>query len=424
MTADRSGPTAPPARSSAWPVRSVTAQEWRDFVRVDSHAFGSTMSDDVVEAVRETHEQSRDIGAYDGADLVGIATAYSFQLSVPGATMPAAAVSWVGVLPTHRRRGVLSALMTAQLRSVHDAGQEPIAILWASEPQIYGRFGYGRASQAYSCTVPRDNGALLPSAPADPSLRLRLVEPDDWRLTADVYATVASRRPGIPSRDERWWTRAVRDLPSTREGRSALRCVVAEDSGGSVRGYARYATKADWTGWVSAGVVSVREVMATDPAALAALYRYLFDLDLMGSTELPYVPVDDPLLHWLANPRTAKPALGDALYVRLVDLARALSGRTYTENFDVVLEVEDRTCPWNDGRWRLVGGPHGATCRPSGDPADLTLGATDLGAAFLGGTPLTELAAAGRVAEHRHGALREASRAFPHTPAPWNPAVF
>jgi predicted acetyltransferase len=164
---------------------------------------------------------------------------------------------------------------------------------------------------------------------------------------------------------------------------------------------------------------------ATPPSSpsSAALYRYLFDLVLMGSTSLWNVPVDDPLMHWLENTRRAKPESGDALYVRLVDLPAALARRRYSTDVDVVLEVDDPRCPWNAGRWRLTGGTGGATCARTDDPADLSLGTRELGAAYLGGTSLVELAAAGRVSGPAEP-LRATSRAFGTDPAPWCPVVF
>lgn len=412
-----------PAVRDRWPVRTLAPQDWEAFLRVDSHAFGMSIPEEIVDAERALQEEGASIGAHDGDDLVGIATAYSYLLSVPGGRLPAAAVSWVGVLPTHRRRGVLSALMAGQLDRLHEADREPIAVLWASEPAIYGRFGYGLAGRRLQLSVPRSSTALRADAPRDDRLRLRLVDAADWKVTADVYAAVAARRPGVPGRDAAWWERAVRDVPALREGRSELRAVVAEDGDG-VRGYARYSTRQDWSDGYAKGDVAVREVCATDPAALASLYRYLLDLDLMSRTELWNVPVDDPLLHWLSDPRTAKPRLAEALYVRLVDVGGALAGRTYAVPVDCVLDVVDRTCPWNEGRWRLVGGPARAGCERSDLPADLRLDIADLGAVFLGGTSLAELAQAGRVEEARPGRVAEVARAFAHTPAPWTPAVF
>jgi len=416
--------TTPLSPATPWPVRPLTDEDWEEYVALDSHAFGATMPEETITADRALHRGARSIGAHDGTTLAGIATAYSYDISVPrGCSIPAAAISWVGVLPTHRRRGVLRALMTSQLHSIHEVGREPLAILWASEPQIYGRFGYGMATRGLSLTVPRDPRALLTTVVSDPSLRLRLVDAADWKTTAGVYDAVASVRPGMPARDELWWGQAVQDIPAMREGRSELRCVVAEDDGG-VRAYARYRTKQSFDDGFGSGVVSVREVMGVDPAALASLYRYLFDLDLMGSTELWHRPVDDPLMSWLQNPRRAKPILGDALYVRLVDLPRALGGRTYTTTIDVVIEVSDETCPWNAGRWRLTGGRDGSTCDRTGDPADIALAVGDLGASYLGGTTLRELMLAGRVEERRAGAVAAAGAAFAHSPAPWCPAVF
>ncbi len=414
--------------ASAWPVRTLTDEQWPEFVALDGHAFGETSPDELVEAIRAGRETGRDIGAFDGDTMVGIATAYSLQMSVPGgALVPTAGVSWVGVLPTHRRRGVLGSLMTHQLDHIHDAGREPIAALWASEPPIYGRFGYGPASQHWFLKVPRSARALVEETPTDPSLRLRIVPADDWRVTQPVYDEVLATRPGMLARDEHWWTRAVRDLTATRGGRSALRAVVAEDDS-AVRGYARYATTQTHDEGFGQGTVSVREVLAADTAALALLYRYLCDLDLMTSTHLENVPVDDPLVHWLTNPRHGNGLRrGDALYVRLIDLGAALTARTYTTEVDVVLDVTDRHCPWNAGRWRLRGGPAGATCDRLGDReaggARLTLDVRELGAAYLGGTTLTERAQAGFVAGPVE-VVRATSAAFASTPAPWCPIVF
>jgi predicted acetyltransferase len=409
--------------SAALPVRPIGDDDWTSFFQIDSVAFGTTMPDGAIDREREFFEPGRSIGAFDGSDPVGIATAYSFDLSVPGGVLPAAGVSWVGVLPTHRRRGVLRSLMTHQLHDVHEKGREPLAILWASEPPIYGRYGYGLATRAYALEVLRSPRALRADAPHDPSLRLRLVPADDWKATAEVYAHAAAQRPGMLARDERWWRRAVRDIADMRDGRSELRCVLAEDDSG-VRGYARYSTKPDWTPGRPLGTVHVREVAASDPAASAAIYRFLFDQDLMGKVDVWNMAVDDPLLLWLDNIRAASPRWLDALYVRLVDLPAALRGRTYTVPVDVVLDVTDELCPWNAGRWHLVGDEDAATCEPTDRAADLSMSVTELGAAYLGGTLLADLALAGRVIEHTSGALATSSAAFHSSPAPWCPVVF
>jgi predicted acetyltransferase len=405
------------------PVRTIGDEDWAAFLETDSIAFGMTVPDEIIEPEREIFEEGRSIAAFDGSTPVGIATAYSLDLTVPGAVLPAAGISWVGVLPTHRRRGVLRALMTHQLHEIRERGREPLAILWASEPPIYGRFGYGLASRAYAMDVARSPRALRADAPTDPTLRLRLVPADDWTLTAEVYATVAAAHPGMLGRDERWWRKALRDPPSLREGRSALRCVVAEDDSG-VRGYARYATKQDWSPGQPKGIVHVREVVALDAPARAQLYRFLFDQDLMGTVDLWNVAVDDPLLYWLENLRATTPRLLDSLYVRLVDVPAALRARTYATPIDVVLEVTDPICSWNEGRWHLLASGDRVSCEATDRAADLSMAVTELGAVYLGGIPLTELVTAGRVAEHTAGAATRAGIAFQSNPAPWCPVIF
>jgi predicted acetyltransferase len=238
-----------------------------------------------------------------------------------------------------------------------------------------------------------------------------------------VYDAVAAARPGVVLREEPWWQRAVRDLASLRGAASPKRAVVAEDGDG-VRGFALYRTEQHWDERFGKGDVTVQEAMAADPAALAALYRYLFDLDLMGHATVR-VAVDDPVLHWLSDPRSAKPSLTDCLYVRLVDLPRALAGRAYAADVDVVIEVRDDLCPWNAGTWRLRATAGGdATCEPADDAPDLSMDVRELGAAYLGGTPVAHLADAGLVVERTPGSVTEMSAALSHHPAPWTSWVF
>jgi predicted acetyltransferase len=214
------------------------------------------------------------------------------------------------------------------------------------------------------------------------------------------------------------------DPESMREGASPLKCVVAERADGEVAGYARYRVKPVYEqGWE--GKVEVADLDALDPAATAALWRYLFGIDLTATVRAGRRPVDDPLLHLVSDVRRSRPSVRDSLHLRLVDLPAALEARSYGAPLDVVMEVEDAFCPWNEGRWRLVRDAQGAVgCTRTADPADLELSVRDLGSAYLGGVTLTSLAAAGRVRELRPGALAEASRAFASDVAPWLPHGF
>jgi predicted acetyltransferase len=208
-----------------------------------------------------------------------------------------------------------------------------------------------------------------------------------------------------------------------------LRCLLAEDASGT-RGYALYAGVDTWANFLPENVLTVRELMATDPAASAALCTDLLSRDLTTEFRLPRRPVDDPLLYQLADPRRTRPKLNDNLWVRIVDLPRALAGRRYACPVDVVLEVRDEILPANAGRWRLTttaeapGGGLAVSCVPASAPADLVLDVTELGAAYLGGTRLGAMAGSGLVAELRPGATRQLSAALAWDPAPWCPMVF
>ena len=428
--------TSAPRGDHPYPIRPVSSEEFDAFHTVDMHAFhGSPLSPEERQLVVSHLEFDRSLAAFDGDAPVGTAGAYSFQLSVPGsAALPAAGVTWVSVLPSHRRRGVLSSMMRRQLADVRDRG-ELLAVLWASESVIYSRFGYGRAMWHADFTLHRGEGTLAFAGQVDDRLRLRLVDPMSvLPELAKVYDAVLPSRPGFIARDESWWQRTVYDPPDRRQGTSPLHCVLAEDNGGP-RGYALYSAVSRWdsdTG-LPGGTLTVREMVGADAAASAALAADLLGRDLTTEFRLRGRPVDDPLLYQLADPRRARPRLKDALWVRIIDVPGALARRRYSAPADLVLEVRDELLPVNAGRWRLTtgeaaldGGGLSATCvaASAADEADVVLDVTELGAAYLGGTTLRALAGAGLVTEGRPGAVRQLSTALSWDPAPWCPVNF
>ena len=428
------------------PIRPITADEYPFFRRVHDHAFNSGPASPVrwARALRQ-FEPERSLAAIDdtlpaGETFVGTTGAYSLRMTVPGATLPVAGVSAVSVLPSHRRRGVLRSLMLRQLadlaaRGAHDAaatrGGEPIAVLWASETPIYARYGYGRASSNAYFRFERGDGAMAATAPADPALALRLAEPR--AVTAElakVYDAVLPGQPGFFARTDDWWGRVLHDEPDERHGLSPLRCLLAEDGSGA-RGYALYATADRWdeaTGLPDCRLV-VREVMAGDPAAAAALWHSLLTRDLVSTVTAELRSAEDPLLYQLLDQRRARVQVSDGVWVRIIDLPGALTRRAYSCPVDVVLEVTDELLAGNAGRWRLrAEGPGvpstNASCERTDQPADLALDIRELGAAYLGGTRLGTLAAAGLVTELRPGALVGLSAAMTWDPAPWCPQIF
>lgn len=364
-------------------------------------------------------EPHRFYAAYDGERPVATAGSFDLVMTVPGGPLPVAGVTWVGVLPTYRRRGLMAGLMRRQLEDLRTEGKA-VAALWASEASLYERYGYGPAAWMVSVALPK--GAAF--SRTVPPGGLRLVEPSDPALP-EVYERAAAVTPGWFRREPAaWWTYRLFDGERSRDGAGPLQAVLAEGDDGPA-GYALYSVKGGWEAGLPNGTVVVREVVATTPLAATRLWRHLLDLDLTATVTSRIVAADDPLLHLLADVRRARPALGDNLWVRLVDVPAALAGRRYAADVDVVLDVEDPLCPWNTGRWRLTGGRRASTCVATEAPADLVLGVSELGAAYLGGTPLQTRAAAGRVVERSEGALAAASTAFgPLGRGPWSPIVF
>jgi predicted acetyltransferase len=346
----------------------------------------------------------------DGNEILGTAGSWAFSMTVPGATLPVAGVTWVGVSPTRRRRGVLGALMSRQLQDLHDEGTA-VAALWASEAAIYGRYGYGTAAWLLRLTVAHASAFRVPVEAGE----LRRVPPGCPEVR-ETYARVAARTVGWPRRDDGWWAFAVHDPEHRRGGASPLECVAVDG------GYASYAVAVQWAHGRPASQVRVREVVAETRTAHAQLWRYLLDLDLTAEVAAE-VAVDDPLLlDLLAEPRVARGSLQDCLHVRLVDVPAALAGRRYATEVDLVLAVDDPRCPWNTGSWRLVGGRDGASCEPTAAEPDLALPVADLGAAYFGGTPLRSR---GAVRELSPGALSRATTALgPLAGAPWCPLTF
>ncbi|KAB1146411.1 GNAT family N-acetyltransferase [Streptomyces luteolifulvus] len=405
-------------------LRVLRQDEWDEWYTSLLRAFGGIPEAAEQRALfRELTETDRSIGVWDGDACIGSAGAFSFRLTVPGgASVPSAGVTMVGVAATHRRRGVLTSMMRRQLDDVRSWG-EPLAVLTASEPEIYGRFGYAAATHHVNARI--DTGRVrLTVPPGTDDVRLRYAEPADVIDACEaVYAQLVARRPGMVARIPGWERLWLLDPESSREGASPLQCVVAERDG-EVVGYARFRIRADWEPAGPKGTVLAQDVDALDAAAHAALWRFLFDIDLTSTVDAPRRPVDEPWQYLVSDIRRCSLLVRDSLHLRLVDVGAALEARTYQAPVDVVFEVEDAFCPWNTGRWRLAGDAKGASCERTRDTPDLALSVRELGAAYLGGVSLGALGAAGRVRELRQGALTEAAVGFGSTVAPWLPHGF
>ncbi|GGN21762.1 GNAT family N-acetyltransferase [Streptomyces fuscichromogenes] len=340
---------------------------------------------------------------------VGTAAAYSFELTLPGETpVPAAGVTAVGVLPSHRRQGVLSAMMRHQLTELRDRG-EFLSVLLASEATIYGRFGYGPATYTGRLTVPRHRAALaLPRArgvaqgPTTGSVEV-LRRSECGEILEEVYDRYRRAQPGALSRPHRWWALRAGQPPIAPAPRHVA---VHRDAGGVPDGYASYS--------VDAGTLTVDETIACDDSVFTALARFVLGHDLVGQVVFHHVPPRHPLRWQLADFRAGEVA-GDMdwLRVRLLDVPRALTARGWFAEGELVLDVADPFLG-EHGRYLLTVRDGKADCVPTDLQPDLSLDVRDLGSVYLGGTTPSTLVRAGHVRAHHSDAAALADALF-HT---------
>ncbi|MEU8571099.1 GNAT family N-acetyltransferase [Streptomyces pathocidini] len=406
-----------------WDVQDLPAAQWQAFYTAVLDAFHESEPDEATALWSSLAEPLRCHVVRDEGAIVGTAGIFSFRMTVPGGHLvETAGVSMVSVQPTHRRRGMLSALMRHQLESLQRQG-EPLAVLTASEAPIYGRFGYGVAARQLSLDVQSHHITL--ATPAGGEVAITLEDPHKALAACEAfYARQVPRRPGMLARTEGWEHLPLLDPPTRHDAAYPLECVMARVNG-EVAGYARYTVTVDWSRHNTAqGTVRVRDIEADNPHVYAALWRFLLETDLTSRVIAPNRPVDDALLHLVSDVRRCAPTVLDSMYVRIVDVPAALAARSYATRIDLVLEIVDAQAPWNRGRWRLTGDQLGAVCTRTEDAPDLTLGISALGSVYLGGTTLMELAAAGRIHAHRPETLAAATIAFTSPVAPWLPHSF
>lgn len=412
---DRTSPTTAPRAPEVRPVHGPEVDACYDVV---AKVFGMARSSpEGTEAERLVLPDERLLGAVtDRGEVVGTAGSYLFDLSMPGGELlGVAGVTNVGVLPTHRRRGILRSLMTHQLEAVAAEGL-PAAILDASEAGIYGRFGYGMASRYSVWTIRCDDATFVTEAPAR---TVRFVDQAEAApVLAPIYDAALRSSPGDVSRVPKWWELLLRRTERWKGGGNLYVAVVDPDpSAGEPGGYVIYSVGSGRDGDIFS--ISIRELVSASPDTAAALWRFCLDVDLASHVSAE-VAVDDPLIWRLADPRAARTKeVRDYLFVRLLDVEKAYSARRWSAPVDLVVEVRDGLRPDVAGRYRLVGGPDSSSCVRTGDPADLELDVADLGSLLLGGFAPSNLAAAGRIRELTPGALAAADAAFRWSRAPF-----
>ncbi|MGZ6271426.1 MAG: GNAT family N-acetyltransferase [Candidatus Limnocylindrales bacterium] len=402
-------------------LRIAAPDEVEVFMAAIARAFGEELRDEDVASWRARLEPDRIFVGWDGSTAIGGGAVYSLRLTVPGGEVAAGGVTAVGVQPTHRRQGLLRQMMGRMFSQARERG-EPIAILWASEASIYQRFGYGLAAFKARFDLPTERSAFRDERA--PSGRMRLLErAEAERLLPPVFDAFRVARPGAWARDATWWADILADPEWHRHG-GGPRYFAVHERDGRATGYTRYHLHEDWDDRGPRNVLHVYEAIALDAAAERDMWRFLCDVDLVGTVQYRLAAVDHPLLHLLLEPSALGFTLGDALWLRVLDLPAALVGRRYGAADRLVLEVSDEGLPDNAGRWELTAGAGAPSVARTAAAPDVALDVADLGAVYLGGVSFAELARAGRVTGLTADALQRADALFGSPVAPWSPMVF
>lgn len=405
------------------PIRVGRATDPKRYLATDHTVwFAEVPAAPAEEQLIGVPEEQRFAADVDGSDpetYPGIYGVLPLTLSIPGhdagtRQVPCAGLTWVGVHPDHRRKGVLGAMMRHHFEQVHEEEGTHVSALHASEPAIYGRYGYGLASLELQVSLGSGTTLTAPdldTAAAAITTRLATVsDPDMPKRLRECHLGCAGL--GSVVGETGYYTQLCLQLPEHLRDKEPRRVLFARRDGVEV-GFAIFHRTHKWERARPAGELSVWALVG-DPAAQLALLRRLVEFDLIGSVKVSTVGVDDPLLLWAGGPRaTSDVATYDSLWVRLVDLPEALQERAWSAPCDVVVEVADGTAPWNDGSWRIRADDAGeATVERTTADSDVRLSVEALGSAYLGGGNLVALQRAGLVGERRKGAVAELSRAI------------
>jgi len=403
-------------------IRGIDAAELRQVVELDGMLYGYAVED---EGYGSLFEAERVLAAFDGGRMVGSSSALSLELTLPGgARVPMAGVTWVGVLATHRRRGLMRRLVCDQLARMEQTG-EPVAGLGASQSLLYRRFGFGPATRTAHVEVetqharfsePFVDGGSLGHADLDEALDLVS------RLHAELCR---AGRNGMVRRPVAMHRYSYREAAKEKDGAGPTQFVVHRDAEGEVDGIVTYRFKLAFDpGELYEGELRVIELLARNDGAAAALWRHCLDYDLARRVVVDNAPVDEPAADRLADPRRWVVRPRDDLHLRPHDIPALLGVRRYQREDAVTIEVQDPLFERCGGRFRVEGGLDGASCTRVDTSPDLVLGTAALGSMLLGDAPVERLHRAGLVEEHTPGAVRRATAMFAWSPLPWASYLF
>ncbi|HLU60466.1 MAG TPA: GNAT family N-acetyltransferase [Pseudonocardia sp.] len=381
-------------------LRRATADDLPAIAVADGRAFGEHYTDEHLDHIRLLFDPDRYLLAEDAGEIVGITGSYPFDVTLPGgAVLAAEGVSWVSVAVTHRRRGILRTLLAEQHRGFAADGV-PLSLLTASEGGIYGRFGYGIATEHREVAIDRRRAAFRPGVP-DPGGVRQVSTEEVRRIAPQLHRRWAAQTPAALSRSPRWWHVLLADREWQRGGATPLYHLVHAD------GYLSYridrATK----------TCRITDLATASDEAYIALWRTVLALDLVETISAKPLSIAEPLQHLLADPRQLRTVgLYDGMWARVLDVPAALSARRYATEIDVVFDVRDPFLA-SGGRYRLRGGPDGAECVPAQAGAPVVgIEVAALGSLLFGGAHAGSLARAGLLGSDDPAAVPRVDTAF------------
>jgi predicted acetyltransferase len=400
-------------------VRPVTdSAEFAAYYRACELAFGVAVPDDEIPLFEAMRELDRLWSVHDSGRIVATSGIISLALTTPGSSVRMGGITDVGVLATHRRRGLLTGLMQRMLADCAERG-EPLAGLWASESIIYGRFGFGCAADQVRLQIETARSAFR--QPVDVTGRVRMLDPSEaMTLLPGILDRARMAVPGGLDRPHGVWSAWLEHDPEGWRDGAGPRQVVAVDD----LGYAIFRVAEHWTPTAPRHTLKLLDLQAVDDETAAVLWRYVLDVDLVAEVDAWYRPVDDPVLHRLADPRRAGRTTIDALWLRILDVPAALEARRYRADGRLVLGLDDDVWPDAAGRYALEIADGRAEVTTTSAEPDLVLGPEELGALYLGGMSASGLAAAGRITAIDTQALQRADLLLGWHRAPWCPVEF
>jgi len=388
----------------------LRASTWDDFPSVkviNARGENGYRSQVDFDTHRLVFTPDRSIMAFDGKNMVGNALSYEMDMYIPGGISKIAAVASVSVQATHRRKGINKSIMKYQLEDIHSR-QEPLAVLQASESIIYGRYGYGMASFESNLEIEKTRSAYAIDH-ASEGQPYFIEESEAIEIFPQIYAKAIENRVGMVRRRENWWEFRFRE-PGLKGG-DPKSWFVKYQKNGEADGYLRYT--------INDAELNIIELIASSHEAYSSLWRLCLDMDLVDIIKAEHRPADEELKWMLADPRRLVEHSSDRYWVRLVDVKKALSQRSYSVDGSLTLEVKDNFLPWNQEVVELRSESGESSCATSNKNPDIVLSAGDLGAVYLGGINFSTLLAAGRIEEITKGSVSKANLMFSTKRKPW-----